>query len=264
MTRIRLDVEAIHTVTLGSELNILGIREDLRLGLESNKAELETTLNSGFAQMEQKMDNILRDDAMRLQDHQRTQLAMYKNRRLVQQRKIKAASVGLASSHAKPASEGVGIRLNQFMTTCKKGCVCACHKRIASETPSFVDRVLGRAFFRYAGLPFTTPKCDSDQCTKTQAPHIKVEYWFPLGFFWSQIVRFEAAGGMGPQLQLSLLRRIPDSSASVSFALEGNVDGLKDLFKRGLASPRDVSDQRGYSLLRVSFPLAKFLTSTLS
>ncbi|KAF2105246.1 ankyrin repeat-containing domain protein [Lophiotrema nucula] len=225
MTRIGLNVEAIYAVTTGSELNILGIREDLRSGLETNKIDLETTLNSGFAQIEQRMENMLRDEAARLEDHQRTQLAMYKNRRLVQQRKAKAA--GLASPHAKPSSEGVGIRLKQFVNGCKKGCVCACHKRSASETPSIVDR-----------------------CTKAQAPYIKVEYWFPLGFLWSQIVRFEAAGGMGPQMQLSLLRRIPDSAASVSFALEGNVDGLRDLFRRGLASPRDVSDTRGYSLLR--------------
>ncbi|KGO77701.1 hypothetical protein PITC_010650 [Penicillium italicum] len=36
----------------------------------------------------------------------------------------------------------------------------------------------------------------------------------------------------------------------VSFALNGDIDGLKYLFKNGLASPRDVSTTRGYSVLR--------------
>lgn len=36
----------------------------------------------------------------------------------------------------------------------------------------------------------------------------------------------------------------------VNFALNGNIDGLKDLFKKGLASPQDVSTTRGYSVLR--------------
>ncbi|KAG0155365.1 hypothetical protein PDIDSM_940 [Penicillium digitatum] len=39
-------------------------------------------------------------------------------------------------------------------------------------------------------------------------------------------------------------------AACVSFALNGNVDGLKYLFSRGLASPNDVSTSRGYSVLR--------------
>ncbi|KAL8647736.1 MAG: hypothetical protein Q9226_006311 [Calogaya cf. arnoldii] len=47
-----------------------------------------------------------------------------------------------------------------------------------------------------------------------------------------------------------MLRRVPDSAPCVKFALDGNIDGLKDLFKRGLASPKDVSSTRGYSILR--------------
>lgn len=54
---------------------------------------------------------------------------------------------------------------------------------------------------------------------------------------------------MGLQLQLSLLRRIPDSFTSINFALKGNVDDLKDLFRRVVASLRDVSNTQGYSLL---------------
>ncbi len=58
----------------------------------------------------------------------------------------------------------------------------------------------------------------------------------------------------GPQLQLATQRRVADSAQSIAFALTGNIDGLKDLFSRGLASPRDVSDSRGFSLMRVCFP----------
>lgn len=34
--------------------------------------------------------------------------------------------------------------------------------------------------------------------------------------------------------------------------MHGNIEGLKDLFGRGLASPWDVSSTRGYTLSRVS------------
>lgn len=47
--------------------------------------------------------------------------------------------------------------------------------------------------------------------------------------------------------------RVPDTAKSIAFALKGDIDGLKYLFSRGLASPSDVSDSRGFSLIRVSF-----------
>ena len=96
------------------------------------------------------------------------------------------------------------------------------------------------------------------QIVEMQVPHVSLDYWFPLGFFWSHIVRFQVdyQENIGPQMSLRTLRRIPDSAQCVNFALNGNIDGLKDLFARGLAPPRDVSSSRGYPILRVSQSLA--------
>lgn len=55
---------------------------------------------------------------------------------------------------------------------------------------------------------------------------------------------------VGTLIQLDTLRRVPDTAQCVSFALNGNIEGLRYLFSKGLASPRDVSTARGYSLLR--------------
>lgn len=55
---------------------------------------------------------------------------------------------------------------------------------------------------------------------------------------------------IGSLLQLDTLRRVPDTAQCVSFALNGDTEGLKYLFEKGLASPRDVSTTRGYSVLR--------------
>jgi hypothetical protein len=60
-------------------------------------------------------------------------------------------------------------------------------------------------------------------------------------------------------MQLNFLRKVPDSAPCIDFALFRNIDGLKDLFARGLALPRDVSSTRGYSVLRVSFILCLHL-----
>jgi hypothetical protein len=60
-----------------------------------------------------------------------------------------------------------------------------------------------------------------------------------------------SAGNPGPQLQLPTQMKVPDTAQSIQFAMEGNIDGLKSLFSQGLASPRDVSNSRGFSLMRV-------------
>jgi hypothetical protein len=110
-----------------------------------------------------------------------------------------------------------------------------------------------KLFVGYAGLPLLSPKCDAEDCEKSQVPEISLEYWFPLGFFWSQIVRLQVGyqASIGPKTSLSTLRRIPDTAQCVNFALKGDIEGLKDLFIHRLASPRDVSSTRGYSILRV-------------
>ncbi|KZL86269.1 ankyrin repeat containing protein [Colletotrichum incanum] len=53
-----------------------------------------------------------------------------------------------------------------------------------------------------------------------------------------------------PQRQLTMQRKVPDTAFSIRYAMDGNIDGLKDLFAHGLASPWDISDSRGYSLIR--------------
>lgn len=159
-----------------------------------------------------------------------------------------------SASRIRANSTSVAIRLRQARTTCLSTCQCSCHAVRNRKTPSFMDRMLGQLFVGYSGLPLLSARCDSAACVRGQVPSVNLEYWFPLGFCWSQIVRLHLAyeANVGPSLQLSTLRRVSDASPCVSFALNGNIDGLRSLFAHGMASPRDVSSTRGYSLLRVS------------
>ncbi len=141
---------------------------------------------------------------------------------------------------------GIGARVTPRIVTCTRGCPCACHKHRRSSSPALLERIIGQIFVDYAGLPIFRQECNILTCTKEQPPHVRMEYWFPLHFVWSQIVHFQIAylQNVGPQLQLDFLRRVPDSAPCIDFALLGNIDRLKDLFARGLASPRDVSSTR--------------------
>jgi hypothetical protein len=60
-----------------------------------------------------------------------------------------------------------------------------------------------------------------------------------------------SASNPGPQLQLPTQMKVPDTAQSIRFAMKGDIDGLMYLFSQGLASPRDVSNSRGFSLVRV-------------
>ena len=162
------------------------------------------------------------------------------------------SSVQLSSEPPGRVLQSVNLHVAAH-SPCRPGCTCACHTQNRTQTQSIVDRIFGQLFIGFAGIPVLSAKCDNALCRKAQQPQIQAEYWFPAGVFWSQIIRFQAAyqTNMGPSWQLRTLRRIPDSAEAVTFAMTGNIDGLKSLFAKGFASPVDVSDTRGYSLLRV-------------
>lgn len=146
----------------------------------------------------------------------------------------------------------IGVRV-MHASRCRPGCPCACHSHHKASSPSILNRVLGQLFMSYTGIPYLTPKCDDDTCRKSRtASKLSMEYWFPFGLVSSTILRMQVGykTSTGVLLQLQTLRSVPDDAQCVKFALNGNIEGLKHLFKNGLASPRDVSPGRGYTLLR--------------
>lgn len=149
------------------------------------------------------------------------------------------------------AQDSIGFRVRPYAAACYTGCRCSCHIKQCSATPASLSSFLGRFFVGYSGLPVLSPKCDSGECQRARATQVSVEYWFPMSI-WSTIVQIQLGLSLygGPSLKLETLRRIPDSSQCVDFALNGNILGLQHLFKNGLASSRDVSSSRGYTLLR--------------
>lgn len=147
----------------------------------------------------------------------------------------------------------VNIQLTSTVGQCKSNCLCSCHQTRRVQTASFARNVLGQLFLGYSGLPGLTAGCDYAACASSQSPQVAAEYWFPIGVLWSKILQIQISyqANLGPQLSLQTMRRVPDNALCVNYASSGNIEALVKLFQKGLASPRDVSDTRGYSLLRV-------------
>ncbi|WEW59246.1 hypothetical protein PRK78_004715 [Emydomyces testavorans] len=138
-------------------------------------------------------------------------------------------------------------------TPYRNWCPCACHaKRKAQVTmPGIMESLVGKMFVGYTGLPVRNKRCDFRGCRDQQKSAVTMEYWFPWWFISRNLrVYLKCLPSTGPQFQLSTARRVPDTSQSITFAMQGNIEGLKYMFKQGLASPRDVSESRGFSLVR--------------
>ena len=52
-------------------------------------------------------------------------------------------------------------------------------------------------------------------------------------------------------MSLTVPRVIPDDSPILSFAVQGNLEGIKSLFSQGIASPYDVGLSNGRTALHV-------------
>ena len=264
MLRIRLDIEQISTITshfssqTTQERTLL--REEILSGLASHRDGVIDHLNHVYRQVDEriaKVEGVLtaQSDEARLSPL-RSMKVIQKPRPTSRKWKLQRSPGIPTTENSCTRSEGVRVRLNRYITTCPVACNCICHTTAKASTPAMIDRVLGQLFVGYAGLPFLNARCDAEGCTKSQSPWITLEYWFPLGYFWSQIFRLQVAyrTNFGPQVSLGTLRRVPDTALSIKYALTGNIEGLRTLFTRGLASPVDVCNTRGYSLLSVSMP----------
>ncbi|KAJ5738108.1 ankyrin repeat-containing domain protein [Penicillium malachiteum] len=238
MTRIRLDIESISTITIESSQQQTVLKDDFLSGLAA--------VDRRIAHVEE----ILLKQSSRVQESQLEQVGSSYNmtspRRPRPQLQANEGITGIQQS------DGVGFRVTPFAMKCRPGCLCACHSQRKMASPKIWSRVLGQLFIDFAGLPFFKQKCDLETCCKSHSSQLSLEYWFPMGFLSSTIIRLHIRRqpNIGLWLQLDTIRRVPDTAQCVSFALNGDIDGLKYLFSNGLASPRDVSTTRGYSILR--------------
>lgn len=237
MMRIRLEVQQISAVTTYSSQKQITTNE-----------KYVTTL-AGIDERISRVEEMLIKQSQQLQASQFKQVKASYNAPPQVKRRPSSIEHENHSSHTQVGD--LNLRVTPYIVSCRVGCKCACHSHQRSSTPALLNNVLGRLFVEYAGLPVFSPRCDDEICKGAHARQLSLEYWFPSGI-WSGIVRMQMGFQLnsGPTLQLETLRRIPDSAQGISFALHGDIDGLKHLFSKGLASPRDISTGRGYSLLR--------------
>ena len=137
------------------------------------------------------------------------------------------------------------------------GCLCSCHRsRERKRTPTVLDRFIGILFVGYVGLPHLNEQCDTTLCTPScfqrSDPGIRVVYLFPAWLLArAMIVLMKYSLASGPEFIIRVPRIVSFQASIFQYAGEGDLCGIKRLFKYGLSSPFDV-DPRGTSTLMVS------------
>ena len=148
----------------------------------------------------------------------------------------------------------VRIRASRYRRTqCEGWCSCSCHQVNYFRTPQIADLALGSMFVGLSGFPMGRQRCSEKLCRKQSIPTLKVTYHFPQRLLERAIYFSLSLTYMnGPQVSLHVPRVVEDNAKIFQFAVQGNLSGMKDIFRDGLASPYDVAASNGRTALHVS------------
>lgn len=135
---------------------------------------------------------------------------------------------------------------------CNGSCTCCCHPKRRIRFTETLSSLTGSMCLSYGGGQISR-SCDQSSCKRNLHTTFKLTYYFPRWFLIkvvSVLLSFDPAGSPNMSMQMPCIR--PDTSRIFHLATAGDIEGMKLMFERGLASPNDVSDTFGYSVLHVS------------
>ncbi len=138
---------------------------------------------------------------------------------------------------------------------CEGWCSCSCHVVNHFKTPKSTEIAFGSFSIGFSSFPLQRQQCSERNCRKQSIPTMKMTYHFPHWLLARMICFAISLTYMnGPQVSLHMPRVVESNADVFTFAVQGNISGLKNLFKSGLASPFDVAASNGRTALHVSFP----------
>lgn len=138
---------------------------------------------------------------------------------------------------------------------CIPCCKCDCHASSSWRSPSYLDAFMGALVFSYSGFAPLTPKCNEPLCRGNMANYVHTKYCFPNWFLERAVYMLAVTTDFGgPMLGLTVRRRTPYRRPNSIFqmAVVGNVEGIRELLEKRLASPNDVDTDFGETPLWVS------------
>ncbi|KAK1517224.1 hypothetical protein CABS01_16686 [Colletotrichum abscissum] len=110
--------------------------------------------------------------------------------------------------------------------------------------------ILVEANRSYRGVPVNTEQQHTAYPIVPSCEYFGPRQWFINGAIGGEQNSAPYIFESGPQRPLTVQNVVPDTALSVTYAMNGNIFGLRELFSQGFAQPSDKSATRGFSLVR--------------
>ena len=139
-------------------------------------------------------------------------------------------------------------------TPYRSHCSCVCHSPRRFTSAHWLLKAVGTLFVGYSGHPTSILQLYPElNCQCKRASTFSVTYIFPFWFF-TMVVATSLTFAFSGEIQTSLKirRQIAPGAEVFRLTYQDDVNGLKQLFNKGLASPNDISYIDGTTPLGVS------------
>jgi len=145
--------------------------------------------------------------------------------------------------------------IQRAISPCTESCSCICHSPRRITFPKFIVPLLGFLSVSVSGLLPGYNQCSETSCLRRSIFRTHISYRFPR-WFLARILRLSLGiyPGEGPVASLRVNRVVADDAEIMDFVKAGNLEGVKSLFQRRLASPNDVNFSCDVPILNVSIP----------
>jgi hypothetical protein len=179
--------------------------------------------------------------------------AFYRVRDKITPLQIDAVSSASCNAETRPLIRDLAISdYQRAKSMCRSGCICKCHAPLRfGVIPA--NRFIGSLSVVSTAAPRKQSPCTENSCSQQWRHVTKVTCRSP---YWllAQIVCLTVSmqPHIGINMSLRAFRVIPDDADVMRFAKAGDLEGVRSMIRRGLASPLDVNASWGVPVLSVS------------
>jgi len=136
---------------------------------------------------------------------------------------------------------------------CPQLCSCICHKLSRIRFPRILIPLTGFLSITVSGLYMGYDPCNETTCLRRSIPRAELFYRFPPWLLARVLHLFVGIlPREGPAASLRITRVVADDAEIMNLAKAGDVEGVRSLFQRRLASPNDVNSSCEVPILSVS------------
>jgi len=160
------------------------------------------------------------------------------------------SSSTLVANSGDPARQ-IGFRFSRYnRVACDVHCGCRCHRQRRRQSPRYLSWLLGQLFMSYAGLP--QKGCDAESCRQKGRFSAHVTYYFPTWFLARMLLLTMTTTSQGnPVAGLYMRNTLPEETPLLNYIEAGDIDGVKELLDKRMATPNDLYQSLNWDGLSV-------------